>query len=509
MPCRKIVSLSLALTVSILSHLHAGETKNGDDPMDIGSRRELFVDDVMIDELSGGAERRLHHPVHREIVARFGDQGEPWEGNIAYLTAIRDGDRVLLYYSARAESKFKNGVPREKPILKQFACVLESSDGVNFHRPKLGRYDISMFFAKDDDTKDNNVVWASGPATHNFTPFLDEKPGVPPEERFKAIGRGPGGAVKRRLTGGPLFVYASPDGLHWDVLIKKGFGSNPTDSQNGAFWDPTRGFYACYLRAKPPERENIRDIRRCVSKDLVEWSEPELLQYEDDRREHMYTNGIQPYFRAPHILVGTPARFVPKRKKVKEHPSPGVSDAVLMSSRDGIHFERWEEAFIRPGTDPKVWTDRNNYPAPGVIQTSPTEMSFYWTEHYKHETPRIRRGTLRLDGFVSIHAGGEAGELLSCPFVFNGDQLEVNVATSAVGSIRFELRDAEGKPIPGFTMKDSEELFGNEIEHVVTWKGKSDVSALAGKPVRLRVKLRDADLYSLRFAESKSPITDK
>ncbi|MFN2352752.1 MAG: hypothetical protein ABR497_12490 [Kiritimatiellia bacterium] len=79
--------------------------------------------------------------------------------------------------------------------------------------------------------------------------------------------------------------------------------------------------------------------------------------------------------------------------------------------------------------------------------------------------------------------------------------MEVNYATSAVGSIRFELCDAEGKPIDDFTMEDSEELFGNEIEHVVTWKGKPALSALAGKPVRLRVKLRDADLYSIRFAD--------
>ncbi|MFN2352753.1 MAG: hypothetical protein ABR497_12495, partial [Kiritimatiellia bacterium] len=150
--------------------------------------------------------------------------------------------------------------------------------------------------------------WQHGLATHNFTPFLDVKPGVPPEERFKAIARGPGG---RGLTGGPLFVYTSPDGIHWDVVSKKGFGSNPTDSQNGAFWDPTGEFYACYLRARPPERGGIRDIRRTVSEDLREWSEPELLEYEDERREHMYTHGIQPYFRAPHILVGTPARFVP------------------------------------------------------------------------------------------------------------------------------------------------------------------------------------------------------
>ena len=76
----------------------------------------------------------------------------------------------------------------------------------------------------------------------------------------------------------------------------------------------------------------------------------------------MYTNVIRPYFRAPEIYIGTPARFVPRRKKIPEHPYPSVSDAVLMTSRDMELFYRWEEGFIRPGPDPEMWTDRNNYP---------------------------------------------------------------------------------------------------------------------------------------------------
>ncbi|NQT16266.1 MAG: hypothetical protein HQ582_26145, partial [Planctomycetes bacterium] len=33
-----------------------------EDPVDVGSRRELFVDDALIQSLTGGAELRLHHP---------------------------------------------------------------------------------------------------------------------------------------------------------------------------------------------------------------------------------------------------------------------------------------------------------------------------------------------------------------------------------------------------------------------------------------------------------------
>ena len=72
-------------------------------------------------------------------------------------------------------------------------------------------------------------------------------------------------------------------------------------------------------------------------------------------------------------------------------------------------------------------------------------------------------------------------------------------ATSAGGSVRVEIQDEAGQPVPGFTLADSPVLFGNTVRHVVAWKGGADVGALAGKPVRLRFELKDADLYSMQF----------
>ena len=56
-----------------------------------------------------------------------------------------------------------------------------------------------------------------------------------------------------------------------------------------------------------------------------------------------------------------------------------------------------------------------------------------------------------------------------------------------------------GNPVEEVAMKNSEVLFGKEIEHTVTWNQSSDLSHLAGRPVRLRVRLFDADLYSIRL----------
>ena len=77
----------------------------------------------------------------------------------------------------------------------------------------------------------------------------------------------------------------------------------------------------------------------------------------------------------------------------------------------------------------------------------------------------------------------------------------MNFATSAAGSLRVEIQDPDGKPIDGFALADCPPFFGDTIERVVTWKNGADVGSLAGKPIRLRFELKDADLYSFRFIE--------
>ena len=76
----------------------------------------------------------------------------------------------------------------------------------------------------------------------------------------------------------------------------------------------------------------------------------------------------------------------------------------------------------------------------------------------------------------------------------------LNFSTSAAGGIRVELQDAEGKPCPGFGLADSREMIGNEIERAVRWTTSGDVSPWAGKTVRLRFVMKDADLYAFQFA---------
>jgi len=104
-----------------------------------------------------------------------------------------------------------------------------------------------------------------------------------------------------------------------------------------------------------------------------------------------------------------------------------------------------------------------------------------------------------LDGFVSAAAPRSGGEVLTKPLVFDGDELTVNFSTSAAGSIQVEIQEMDGKPVEGFALADCPPVFGDSIDRIISWKNGADVRKLAGRPVRLRWVLQDADLYAFQF----------
>ena len=110
-----------------------------------------------------------------------------------------------------------------------------------------------------------------------------------------------------------------------------------------------------------------------------------------------------------------------------------VSDGVLLTTRAGStrYDFTFKESFVRPGLGSENWTSRSNYPALGVVQTGPAEMSFYVQRHYGHEMAHLQRMTLRLDGFASLHAPYAGGQMVTTPLTFAGRYLELNYATSA------------------------------------------------------------------------------
>ena len=331
-----------------------------------------------------------------------------------------------------------------------------------------------------------------------------------------------------------LYALQSTDAIQFS-LMRRGAEAVPEpvitqgyfDSQNLAFWDGYRGEYRAYFRDfRGGAPHGVRGIKTATSSDFLHWSEPNWLDYGDSPEEAFYTNQIRPYARAPHIFFGFPMRYVDRgwvaqtdslpgldlrRERSAAQPRYGttVTDGVFMSSRDGETFKRWGEAYIRPGpSNVNSWVYGDNCIAWGLLETeadtpgAPPELSLYVTEGYwTDRSMNVRRYSTRMDGFVSLQAPLDGGACLTKPLIFSGRRLFLNYATSAAGSLRVEIQDHEGRPVPGFSLDESEEIFGNSINQVAHWSGGSDLGALAGRPIRIRVVLKDADLYSIQFRE--------
>jgi hypothetical protein len=492
------ISVNIVIAVLILFYLQPDQavgqqqTKTDDNPktISVGNRLQLFLDDELIESMHD-LELRLHSPRRAEIAIKL---DKPWEDSTMYDPVVmKDGGRYRMWYRTNYNST---------PAYTGYA---ESSDGVRWTKPSLGLIEFR-------GNKNNNIVWSSGPDKLKpcvLCVFKDKSPKTKRNERYKAIG------VRHRPDSDPpaddLYGLVSPDGIRWRLLQKEPIirgpeGDSRFDSHNIVLWDSARNQYAIYARGWPDGLNGTRGIRRYVSKDFRIWSKPITIDlWGDFDKDHLYKNAATPYYRRSDILLMFPKRYLPKRKSLDpKWKQGGLSDIVFMSSRDGVHWDRrFREAFLRPGRDQLNWHERAIEVGPGLVPTGDGEMSLYFIEHYRTESVRIRRGVLREDGLVSVHAKYEVGELVTRPFILAGDELVINHSTSAAGSICIGIQDNTGKPLAGYELDTCDEIYGDDLTRVVRWKGSSDLQELAGKSIHLRIILRDADLYSLQFRQSE------
>lgn len=492
-PLLRHAGLLAGLLCALASARAADEAPGG---VDIGSRLQLFVDDGLIESMQG-VDLKLHEPRDEGTVFVF---DQPWEGvTSGYAAIVEDGGIYRMFYRGVSDPSYtirQTVQPGEKIVPKHeaFVCYAESRDGITWTRPALGLFEFN-------GSKANNIIW-SGKGAENFSVFLDTNPAAPAAERYKAVASSKGDFEKGEPE---LIAFVSPDGLHWRPR-----GGPPLitharlDSLNIVFWDALRKHYTAIYRDYD---HGVRTIKCSTSTDFSHWTEGQWADFGDAPPTHLYTNATVPYPRAPEYYFALPRRFLPWKTYFPEMEAvtPGVSDVVFMSTRDGVHWRRFEEALIRPGLDERNWAHRANTPSHGLFQTSPEQLTFYVERNYTFPTNKLDRFTIRTDGFVSAHAGYPGGEFVTKPIIFTGKTLVLNYSTSANGVIRIEIEDANGQPIPGFLLEESPLIFGDRIDEVVPWKhpaGRTDtspLSRLAGKPVRLRFMMRDADLYSIQF----------
>lgn len=486
------------------------------EPLVIGSRREFFWDDYLIDKSKTNAFLRFHKPVRREIAVSF---DEAWEnGDTIYHNILKDGDLYRMYYLAfrKIEGLIESYNPYPMVI-----CYAESKDGLNWVKPELG---ICEF----EGSKNNNIILDYNTTKFdNFFVFKDNNPNCPISEIYKGIGsaiNSPGNNWWQENSGKiELWCFTSPDGIHfkkaWLMTDQGKF-----DTLNTGFWDSNINKYICYLRdfhnvPGTDLNNGIRDIRWMISEDFKNWSKPVLLDFGGSEDVPLYTNAILQYYRGTHMYIGFPTRYIERkewtpnydqlggrenrRSVMKLHPRYGlaITDCVFMTSRDGMKWERRDEAFMTPGPEHEYnWVYGDCYPSVGMVQTASDtgnnqdELSMYVMENHIAKVPSVfRRFTMRIDGFASYSSTYKPCVLKTRQFIFNGKELSINFSTSVAGYIRIKLL-CEGQEL------NSMEIFGDNLDRRIVFK-EGDVSLFSGKPVIMEMIMSDADIYSFKFED--------
>jgi hypothetical protein len=461
----------------------------------------------------GGARVCAHKPEKKNLALICDNE---WDGpHNGYASIVKFGDGYRMYYRACALRQNADGT-MHKP--KEAICMAESRDGITFRKPNIGKYEYN-------GTKNNNIVFMREKSIDNFSVFYDENPACPEDEKFKALSEINLGSDK---GGTKLIYYASADGINFREMRYLDVAGT-FDSFNVTFWDAETEQYFIYYRAfhsKEGEDKlswrvyrngDIRDVRVATSKDFVTWEKHGRIVLDEGQEDYpLYTNQITKYRRAENTFIGFPVRYIDRadesesfrympladrRAKITEHfgrEGTALTDCVIMTSSDGLTFNRRDEAFMTPGAENSSnWWYGNCYTVYGLAETeadeegAPNEISFYMGENYRIKNVNFRRYTVRQDGFFSWQAPYRGAEVLTKPIKISGEEMRLNFATSAAGGIKVSICDENGDALEGY---ESYTVFGDSVDRPVAFA--KSVSELAGKTVRLRFKMKDAEIYS-------------
>jgi hypothetical protein len=476
-------------------------------PLEIGTHRQLFVDDYLI--ASKENLRRVIHPVTKHPDNPIVLPVKPWEGQyvLLYGTVLRDEEEGIwkMWYSTMNHFRYPQFIFPESTYL----CYATSRDGIHWEKPALGLIDYR-------GTRENNIVFqAHHVPEKNIAGILDAvsilKDNHDPDRsrRYKMMiwhhnQRQVNGKWQYQLEEPfPMghYVAFSPDGLRWTELSKPVFKYLPVRDTMTTTWDPrTRKFIAFVKQQVDGKRARFVS----ESGDFLNWSTPLPMlaaDAQDPPSVELYNNtGF--YYEG--MYLGLLTVF---------HPEPKDNiylDIQLISSRDGRKWERVGDRtpFIPVGRRNVDWDFGFNSPASGPPIRVDDELWFYYSGRaYRHPVEgqgrepnkgAIGLAKIRLDGFVSMDAGEREGTLTTRPLRFRGNALYVN-AGAARGELQAELLGEDGRPLPGFTRADCDPIQADSVRRAVSWRGRSDLAAVASQAVRVKFYLRDASLYSFCF----------
>jgi len=471
--------------------------------LEIGDSKQLFMDDFII-EAEHGVNYKMHTPTYTGEVLVEADLPTEKGGHVyLYSSVMKDSDGKIKMWYDFFRPKSDDPYDHDRHV-----AYAESTDGLHFTKPMLEYFEV-------DGTRQNNVVIPGviGGASVWIDPLAES------QHRYKS--------QSKVYPSGKFQMHSSPDGLRWK-LLKEIDPKGPYDTQTIVFWDERIEEYLFYGRYFFDDNGvKSRGVRRALLKDFTEVINTNIV-IEPDMRDRMkygsqssvsntvdyYGATVFPYEENKSIYIMLAQAFwhwVPNTT-YQGTEEPGMRDVRLAVSRDSKTFQRVGDraAFMTPGPmgrfdSKQIWA----LPNPIIMGD---EIWFYYNGVNWDRAGRvdplsngvkkagISRAVLRLDGFVSVNASyDQIGELVTKPFRFNGDRLEVNANTGAGGSIRIEILNAKGEVISGFGKDKADWIVGNSVRHTATWGGNASVDQLQGEVVRLRFILQDCELYAFQF----------
>lgn len=461
------------------------------DPLvqEIGSRPVAFVDDALIDA-SKGLERRAHQlkkvsagPVLRSTQA--------WEGAWTAPVGVAFDAGIGLWRMWYVSTSTRGvQIPGSRRGTLHLAV---SADGLSWDKRPLGLCAIGA---------DNNLcAWEDGSPVGGAVCVLDEPDDPDPAQRYKLVQYRPN-----------YHLAYSADGLRWrpaqDWPVWSNGAGDGLEETCSFFRDPLSGKYRGYMRVWR-RHQTIRKVALGESDDLRSWTGPRICW---EAPPEMGV-GAQIYGMHVHVDAGLYWGFpwVFFGDEPLEEELEQTIRLRLGWSRDGTNWHA-----MSPSTDVVPMGQRPTSFDWGMMIAGPIVMGEHENRLYyvgcngAHSAQVNRRydgagslravgmATWRRGGLVSLHAAGE-GSLVTRRFVFRGRELRLNAAVAPGGSIVAALLDDSGNTIEPFTFDASDPFAGDAVDHALSWRGRNDLSHLQGQYVRLKLRLRKADLFTFRL----------
>lgn len=469
-------------------------------PVNVG--RQLFVDDFLI------SETNLQQVAHEPNFYASNPVLEPdkeWENTIEgapYAAPFSDGiwydeksNKFKMWYLAGAGTLHKG----DKQTF--YTGYAESTDGKHWDKPILDVYNNTNIV--DTCNRDAATIWL-------------DKQEKDPAKRYKMFN------VERRPTDRrwQFILKYSADGIHWGNGVAQ---SGDLYDRSSAFYNPFRGVWVLSMRYSTDVSSRSRSylenvdpevavsmahrIRKGVpDKNIVYWFTPS--DKEPRHPEFPEVNpGIYNFDAIPYesIMLGLYSVWQgPENNVCAKLGIQKKNEVFLGYSRDGFHFSRQSfKPFMAVNETEGAWNWGNMQSINGVPLIVGDSLYFYSSGRRLNKImwdsyTSTGLATLRRDGFVSMRADKTEGYLTTEKISFDGKYLFVNMdVSSKKGMLSVEILDESGNPIPGFTKKDCIVLRkANSTKQLISWKNNTDISALAGKDVRLKFYLTNGDLYS-------------